>query len=352
MIEGAVDVCKALEALLKKANIKGKIKDVISLSAGGNNRIYEVKTSSGSFAAKKYFRHEYDKRDRLATEYAFANYAADVAPKFVSRPYACIYEEGWALYDYLEGIHIGPNDINKQHVDQAINFFKALNNTPSRLTITDKSLPNASEACFTIQEHLDLVENRIFKLQQSLVVKSFQNNIAIEFLEKLNEFWVSISAEITEKAKEYNILNRSLDQNQRCISPSDFGFHNALLQSNGQIKFIDFEYAGIDDPAKMAGDFFAQLAVPIPTEYFNEFVYETMYAFEKPKTLITRAKLMRLVYQVKWCCIAMNVFLPINLTRRKFANPFLDAAKLKDIQLNKAVQLFNNFKQETINGIH
>ena len=39
------------------------------------------------------------------------------------------------------------------------------------------------------------------------------------------------------------------------FSPSDFGFHNALLKDNGKLCFLDFEYFGRDDPVKLMADF-------------------------------------------------------------------------------------------------
>ena len=119
-----------------------------------------------------------------------------------------------------------------------------------------------------------------------------------------------------------------------------------------RIKFIDFEYAGIDDPAKMAGDFFAQLAVPVPAEYFNDFVRQCMQVFPDANSLIERAKLLRPLYKVKWCCIAMNVFLPEHMARRKFANADLDQSQIKQTQLYKAEQILKSLQQETIHGIH
>src|SRR5690606_1492036 len=41
----------------------------------------------------------------------------------------------------------------------------------------------------------------------------------------------------------------------RLLSPSDFGFHNMLRRDDGSLAFIDFEYFGWDDPAKLAADF-------------------------------------------------------------------------------------------------
>ena len=36
----------------------------------------------------------------------------------------------------------------------------------------------------------------------------------------------------------------TIDPAERCISPSDFGFHNALVDERGIVRFLDFEYSG------------------------------------------------------------------------------------------------------------
>ena len=59
-------------------------------------------------------------------------------------------------------------------------------------------------------------------------------------------------------------LRNELGPRARCLSPSDFGFHNAIRRASGELCFIDFEYAGQDDPAKMACDFLCQPEVPVP----------------------------------------------------------------------------------------
>ena len=41
------------------------------------------------------------------------------------------------------------------------------------------------------------------------------------------------------------------------MSPSDFGFHN-VIKKDDFLYFIDFEYAGLDDPVKLICDFYCQ----------------------------------------------------------------------------------------------
>jgi hypothetical protein len=95
----------------------------------------------------------------------------------------------------------------------------------------------------------------------------------------------------------------------------------------------------------MAGDFFAQLAVPVPGNFFERFVEKAMSPFPDSKSLILRAGLLRPVYQIKWCCIALNVFLPVHLARRKFANPGLDTIALKHAQISKAKNLLKSLQR-------
>ena len=127
----------------------------------------------------------------------------------------------------------------------------------------------------------------------------------------------------------------------RCISPSDFGFHNAIRESNQIIRFIDFEYAGWDDPAKLVGDFFSQVAVPVPDKYFTDFVESIAHNFHDFQSFKVRAKLLLPIYQIKWCCIVLNIFLPTHLNRRLFSNPLIDIQQLQNEQLLIAQSLLS-----------
>lgn len=324
--------------LLAHACIAGKLGAITPCAQGGNNRIYRIETSIGVFAVKQYFRHEDDLRDRLAAEYAFLSYASVAAPGMTPRPYACNPESGMALYEFVDGRRFETGKIGAIQVDAAVRFFRALNVSPLRGTA---QLPVASEACFSLTDHIGLIRGRIDRLLEV----SPQSNVdsqAVDFFHRLDEYWQQLSASIHEDALRANLdVDAPLAPEQRCISPSDFGFHNALLEANGNIRFLDFEYAGWDDPAKSACDFFAQLAVPVPIDFLGHFVTEIMQDFPDAERLSFRAYLLRPAYQIKWCCIALNVFLPVHLARRTFANPSLDEVALKQAQLLKANQILN-----------
>ena len=333
-------ITKDIIELLECADLNSHIISIENGRKGGNNRTYRVTTVDGRFIVKEYFKEKCDARDRLGAEFAFLQYATKIVPQSVPIPFAKNNELGLALYECVEGEPFNINDISESEVHQAIAFFVALNAEKNKQV----DLPNASEACFSIAAHLELVERRINALKQ-IKNDTAEDNSGLKLINKLDQYWQVLLEKIHFQKMNLSI---SLEEQDKCISPSDFGFHNALIKPNGTLCFLDFEYAGWDDPAKMTGDFFSQLAIPVPENYFDTFVKAVMAPFENPADLIKRAYILRAVYQVKWCCIALNIFIPEHLKRRQFANPNLNVQKLKHEQLGKAANMLK--KMENMNG--
>ncbi len=341
-------VAESAESLLRKAGISAEVRSVNLANAGGNNRIYRIETDESFFALKEYFRHEGDLRDRLGAEFSFLTYAYKVSPDAVARPIAEDRQLAIALYEFIIGRTILPDTIGENEIDAAIKFFSALNDPMKRSKA--QSLQIASEACFSLEEHLQIIDRRIDQLLNVVPLGAGIDDERHQ-IEELADRWQSIQSWVRFEAHGLGWKTAEvLTHENRCVSPSDFGFHNALLTSRG-LRFLDFEYAGWDDPAKTAGDFFSQLAVPVPTQYFDRFMAGIACLFEDSTKLIMRARLLRPVYQIKWCCIALNVLLPVHMSRRKFANRGLDEVKIKQEQLVKAKKILQNI-QGSYHGLH
>jgi predicted Ser/Thr protein kinase len=320
--------------LLKESRIQGKVRSIAPCAKGGNNRLYKITIDNDTYAIKQYFKSSGDIRDRLGSEFNFLSYAQTVIPDMVPKAYGRDTSNGLAVYEFLQGNPFSPDTVGKKQVNDAAVFFCALNQPDHRNSCLARSLPYSAEACFSIQSHLDIVSgrlNRLMEMPQGCV----EDRNAYEFVERLLVFWNDIVRSI-KKSIGTAALDQELAQDARCVSPSDFGFHNALSGENGKIWFIDFEYAGWDDPSRMVADFFSQLAVPIPVRYFDDFTSYVMSVFPESARLIERAALLLPVYRIKWCCIALNVFLPKHLERRLFANPELNEQRVKAEQLTKA----------------
>jgi hypothetical protein len=240
------------------------------------------------------------------------------------------------LYEYVEGRRVTVGDVDAALVEQAAQFFLRLND--ARHADAAAALGPASEACFSVSEHFAMVDGRVARLE-SIPGESAVDRQAQAFAADLARGWASLRSSIERRlAAMGESLGASVPD--RCISPSDFGFHNALLGGDNRVRFIDFEYAGWDDPAKMVADFFTHPGVPVDACWFDSFVASTMSYSAAADALVERARLLLPIFKLKWCCIMLNEFLPDSARRRHFANPQMDRASRKQLQLEKATALF------------
>ena len=282
------------------------------LPGGGNNRVYRVETAAGALLLKEYFRHPADPRDRLGAEQAFSRFAWEHGIRALPQPLGSDREAGLGLYEFIAGRKLAPGEVTAAHVAEAAAFFTAVNR--HRADPSARSLPLASEACFSLAEHLACVDRRVQRLAAIEPESDLHRQAAALVADRLLPAWNKIRAAVVAGGIP---LDAALATAHRAISPSDFGFHNCLATDAG-LKFIDFEYAGWDDPAKTVCDFFCQPAVPVPREHFEPFLAAAADAAGDPG-LRDRVALLLPVYELKWCCIMLNEFLPVGDERRAFA---------------------------------
>jgi hypothetical protein len=316
------------------------IQNIAPLKEGKNNRVWKVDFTDSSYVLKKYFSHPNDPRDRLFSDYQFTSYAYRKAQDFVSQPIYCNRDLGVAVYSFLSGNFFKYSDISSTHIIAAATFFKKINDE-YRFTLASH-LPNASEACFSIEEHLHLIKARISNLYQAIYqVSDKENKEAKSLILDLVSFFDQFEDYLKTLAYNNRIdIAKEIPQNQRCISPSDFGFHNALMGKLSNTYFYDFEYAGWDDPAKMIVDFFTQISVPVPNKYMGLFCQICLSGFENIEDILIRVRILETLYKLKWCCIILNVYLPEHLARRKFSNPNTKENEIKLEQLRYAKDIF------------
>jgi hypothetical protein len=300
------------------------------LGVTGNNHVLLAQSGEETFLVKQYFQHPDDLRNRFETERAFYTFLWETGIRAVPKQIAWYPEERLALLEYVRGEK--PGEATPELVRGAIGFLLEINR--NREASNANSLPLASEACFSINEHLATVDRRIDRLRK-IVPESSRHEAAMVFVrEQLAPAWITLRGETKRVISE---KDREITQSERCLSPSDFGFHNTIRSGDGRLRFFDFEYAGWDDPAKTICDFFCQPAVPVPNEWLPAFLQEIGGAFLGGE-LAERVALLLPVYQTKWCCIMLNDFLPAGNQRRAFSNPALEDAKRWDKQLEKVVQ--------------
>lgn len=300
-----------------------------SINAGKNNRAYHIQLDGKDFFLKQY--NPVGDRNRLESEYQFITYAHISESAYIAKPIACNQGLSVGLYEYHQGDRYVTGNVNDDDINHAIHFLSDLNKMRDQFP----SCNVAQEACFSIVEHIDCVDRRVRRLNSIIAVDDIDRR-AVRFVdEQLKPAWFLIKNHIEEICHgKRMVLDRQLCNEDRIISPSDFGFHNALKLPNNKIIFVDFEYAGWDDPAKLIGDFFNQVEVPIARSYLPSFAFSISKLVKNAEEMLSRAEILLPIYCIKWCCIILNYFLPNGRIMKSFSRDITKS--VRENQLQKA----------------
>jgi aminoglycoside phosphotransferase (APT) family kinase protein len=315
------------ERLLKSAGWPG-VMQIQEFPGGRNNRVFRVETRKGECLLKLYFRDPSDSRDRLGHEYGFLEACRGVGIDALPNPLAKDSENGAALYEFIKGNRV--ETVGSTEILQAGRFIEKINQQRGNKAF--RALPHAAEACFSLKEHVASVDRRIDRLSQMESDSNLDREARLWVEKELIPSWKRIRDEIG-RGKE---TERDLDQDMRILSPSDFGFHNSLRKEDGSLVFLDFEYAGWDDPAKLVCDLANQPDRPLSlaeAEPFSSSLVEWLGARDFWRS---RFRTLAPLYQIKWACIVLNDFLPFGRNRRKFQEVESSESARKCQQLKKA----------------
>lgn len=300
--------------ILKHFNLSEPSK-ITQLAGGANNRVFKFEyVNERPLVFKQYFQHPNDLRQRLESEFAFLEYAWQLGLRNIPEPIKASSSLNGAIYSYLPGKLVQETEITTNLIEQKIDFLLALNQNKSRA----HHLPKASEACFSIQNFLDITESRIKRLkgrqqEETSLEKDLKTYLKTSLLPK----WDLLKTK-TCKAALHSPLDVEISTEERIVTPSDYGFHNALIE-NERLSFFDFEYAGWDDPCKTVSDLFCQPRIPIPEKYFLPVATKLSSLSKDPDVFLTRLNIVLPIIQMKWCCILLNIFTHVGKSRRMFS---------------------------------
>jgi len=294
---------RPVDALLANAGL-GTLLSEERLLGGRNNVATKVTATLGVALHKQYFHSAQDPRDRLATEIAFLSHLQACGCRLQPAPLACDPTHHAALLEYIEGPLAAAGTIGNDEIDQAADFILACNqanNLPSA-----RNLPLASEACFSLAEHLATTGRRV----RRLLTADPDQTLGDEFIRLVQDELIPTWEDLRQKLGNSHEREIALPLGECILSPSDFGFHNSLRTPQGHLRFIDFEYAGWDDPAKLLCDLANQPDLLLPTELAHRFQRRVIAGLKcEQEALALRAESLEPLYQLKWACICLNVFL-------------------------------------------
>ena len=304
---------------------------------GANNRVFRVDSDAGPFALKVYPPQAEDPRDRLGAEFDGLKFLDSHDVSEVPKAISCDRDAGMGLYEWIEGEPIPspePGDI-----DAAGDFAQKL----EILSRDDSAvqLPFASEACLSGAGLVAQIESRLDRLREA-----GESPDLMDFME--NEFQPHFETEKNIARDGYRHAGWDFDSEiapaQRTLSPSDFGFHNALRRPDGKIVFIDFEYFGWDDPIRLVADFSLHPGMALDQAAKNHFGKRAFTIFGGDDDFRRRLDLLFPLVGLRWAMILLNEFLPERWQRRAFAGAGEDKAGVQTRQLEKAHRLLESLQ--------
>ena len=319
------------------------------LTGGRNNRTYLVRSKSpatgdeAKWLLKHYFQDAGNGRDRAGTEWDWATFCWNRGVNWGPQPFARESSCHASLFEFLEGRRLRPDELDETDIKQAATFVTEVNQYRSHPTAM--LLSTAAEACFSLDEHLACVDRRIQRLTALPATDELEHSLHQFLTDSLIPAWRGITDQLRSRVAA-EVLSATLPQQGRCLSPSDFGFHNALKDDEGRLRFFDFEYAGWDDPAKLICDFFWQQQVPVPRKFLplltSHFEHLDDKATDGGLPLEIRVEHLFPVYGIKWCCLVLNEFLTEDRRRREFSQATPIAETRRAEQLEHAKQLLRS----------
>lgn len=325
--------------------IGSAVRDIVPVRGGGNNRVYRVEARDSRYALKFYPQQKEDPRDRQGAEVRalrfLEQYNVAAAPRVVAEDRV----QGCAVLDWIEGERIDWPD--NDDIDRALKFLMEL----QVLSAADGAdcLALASAATLSGLDVVRQIESRLSRIQQVAEREPELTSFLRDELEPLIE-------RLEHRAREsYAVrgcdFDTQIEADQRSLSPSDFGFHNALRDGNGHVVFLDFEYFGWDDPAKLVSDFLWHPGMRLSAPLKRRFLDRAGRVFGAgDDDFMRRLGALYPLFGICWCLIMLNEFLPERWHRRELASGEDQQDVAKARQLDRARRFLKTVMEPNDSG--
>jgi hypothetical protein len=289
----ALELCRRLGANPKSLEL---------LQGGMNSQVFRCKAGSHWHVIKGFSSRPTSGHDRLKAEVGLLNYAQMVAPDFVPRLLHIDEESRSVVLEYIEGERFEAGRApSSESVGQAIAFMRRLNEDYeiARQYVSG----SAAEGFLRLTEHLKNIDQRLRLMDVEHVPEGSKRRA--QWLIDAARRRLTLLQDCTEQLISEGYCADAFDPQERCISPGDYGFHNAIRTPSG-VKFFDFEFAGWDDPSKAVADFDLQPKVPVSPKRQALAgairTWNTRYA--------VRHKVLAPILELKWACIILGQLNP------------------------------------------
>lgn len=319
-----------------------RVMSVVPVRRGGNNGVFHLIGRDEHAALKIYPAQTGEQRDRLGCEFAALTFLAGAGVTAVPRPIGCDAARRWAAYEWIEGVP--PKDMGAAEIAELAEFFLGLQRLRDARGASELA-PGATPA-LSPASVVEQLTQRLDRLRAAIsagtsVAAFVDAKLAPEIDRVIDRFGRDCAAAGLDFAA-------SLDTRLRILSPSDFGFHNALRRPDGSLAFLDFEYFGWDEPAKAVADVMLHAGMSLTKELGQQYYVSVSEALKgSDPAFPERFAAFFPVFRAIWCLILLNEFVPERWARRVFAGAADDRAAAEARQLKKAQEMLERPLPET-----
>jgi len=316
--------------------------DLIKRAATGgrNSKIYLVRQGKRQFALKKYPPASDDPRNRLETELRALDLMTRHGIRNVPQAVAGDVRQGYALIEWIEGEAVTMP--NAGDIEAAVAFLAAVDRL--RRVEEARLQPLASEACLSGAEVVAQIQRRLSRLDTVAASEpALRALIEDELCPLLSSFSANAEAGYVKAQIRFEA---AISAENQTLCPSDFGFHNALRPPDGELCFIDFDYFGWDDPAKLVADFLLHPGMTLSVGLKQRFYTLVSDLYGRDTEFETRLHLLFPLFGLRWCAILLNEFLPERWSARTRAGGQTDWYEAKQRQLARVRKFVQMLKTE------
>jgi len=290
------------------------------ITGGINSHVYKLDTDNGAFALKIYPQPEPDHPDRMDCEINALNFLQKEQPDLAPNVISANGGKRSVLLQWLEGKT--PQQMNTTRLDAVISFVAKLKMWGTEVRY-DEFGP-AREACFAPCQIADQIQSRASRLKSSAAGLD-------DFFQ--NEF-DPVAQPVLRDCQHLALYDLEIDPQFQVLSPSDFGLHNTIENGAGELSFIDFEYFGWDDPAKLVADFTWHPSMSLTPAHTQKFIGEAATIFKNDPEFHDRLRLVYPLYGLRWALIVLNCFIDENWSRQRATeNQNRDQVKVTQLQI-------------------
>ena len=312
------------------ALVEWPVLSAVPVRRGGNNRVFQLVGRDARAVLKIYPTQDEDPRDRLGQEFGALSFLARHGMTEVPRPIACDRGRHCAVYEWIDGVP--PGDVGALEVDALADFFLRLQQLRRHAGAAE--LPEGATPALSPANVAGQLAQRLDRLTAVISPSTEVAGFVESSLRPAVESAIEHLRGGCERARDFDT---PLPLEFRVLSPSDFGFHNALRRRDGTLAFLDFEYFGWDEPAKAVADVMLHAGMSLTDELAYRYRQRVTDALrETDPAFPARFELFFPAIRAIWCLILLNEFLPERWARRVLAGAVDDRAAAEARQLGKA----------------